>query len=298
MPKLDDDYHVALEHIDRVMQRARDALAAEDGVPSTPIATASPPPAPPTPPPPMGSIDAPEPIYAALIDQRHDGLTFAPTGAFTSIADHPHLPELARAAHELNVEYGQWLKELPVRAQAITQLPNADDRALKFVAFEDELALVENEAQRHLQAAADRMRTAATELKAKLMAPGADDLPPEDALRLSAHVQRMGVEDRKAFIGRLERHGDHVALRAIAADPLNRYLMPDLDPDGMIETAGRLRTPRNAALERAYLTFAERLESNVRRMREEVTKAHYAAATGIPADKVALVRSARRTTRH
>lgn len=280
-------------HIARVMNEARAKVWAEDGL-EPPVLVAPAPPAPPAPPPPMGTVDAPEAVYLALVDQRHDGLTFAPAGAFGSIADHPHLPELARAAHELNVEYGTWTRELPARAMAITQLPSADERALQFVAFEDELSLIEADAKKNLEAAAEKMRTAAAELKAKLVAPGADDLPPEDALRLSAHVQRMDVEDRKAFIARLERHGDHVALRAIASDPLNKYVMPDLNPAGMIETAGRLRAPRNAALERAYLTFAERLESNIRRMREEVTKAHHVAATGIPSDKIALVRSARR----
>lgn len=300
MPKVDDDYHVALEHIDRVMQRARDALASQDGIPAAPSPSVAPPQTPPTPPSPPPVIrDAPEIVHDALVDPRHGSLRFATVGGgYHNVPDHPALPEIARAAHDLVREYGIWAGGLPARAQAIAQLPIVDEQTKQALTFEAELELVQGEAEKNLKAAADKLRTAAAGIEAGLKAPGPDDLPPDDAKRLAEHVQKMLPDERRAFIGRLERQGDHVALRAIGSDRMSRYFAPDLDAEALVLQAGRMRTPRNAAVMDAYRQYADRVGDNLKRLKDDVKKAREGAVMGIPTDKLSFGRSLTRMNRH
>jgi hypothetical protein len=125
-----------------------------------------------------------------------------------------------------------------------------------------------------------------------LREPG-DDLPPELSRRLADHYYRLDERGRAEFLRRAQQAGDHRALRAVATDELTAYVAPQLDRAALVDTAGRMRSPRIDAMEKAYAALADRFHANIARIQEAAAAAAVAAA-GVDASKLALVRRAAR----
>jgi hypothetical protein len=243
---------------------------------------------------PPAVIEPPQAVVDSVYDADRGALRFSHVGGLHIVPDHEHLPPLVKSTVEITHEAGVWARDLSTRAAAIAQLTPADERAYQAGRLLDEIDKLTATFTDAIQAKVGDMHETVGKLRAALREPG-DDLSPELARRLADHHHRLDEKGRAEFLRRAQQSGDHGALRAVATDELTPYVAPQLDRTELVDAAGRIRSPRIDAMERAYAALAARFEANIARIQEAGAKAAQAATVGVDPSKLALVRrSARR----
>ena len=110
---------------------------------------------------------------------------------------------------------------------------------------------------------------------------------------MTSYWAKLDERGRADFLARAEAEGDHLALSAVAHDPMLRYISPRTDAAGLKLKAGAARSPNLAALADGFVSLAKRMETNARRLQEAGATVSAQLVAAVDPDKLRLARRSR-----